>query len=503
MRLHLLLGAAVVATAATGASGCRSGRAPSPVGAEYLTPYGPPTRPFSPAVRVGNMLYLSGQIGTGADGAVVPGGIGAETRQTMENIKDVLEKTGSSLDRVVKCTVMLADMREWDAMNVVYAGYFPRDKPARSALGANGLALGARVEIECWALAGGAPATGAGAAPPAIGLGGAPRAAGGTIAGTVRADTFWSQALGVRKQYVVYLPASYAAERARRYPVVYYLHGMYGDEWNWVRFGKLDATMDSLAAACATRGQGAGARGAGAHCAGEMIVVMPDGDDGWYTTWNTLGNWADCRRKPMREDESADAYCVPWPHYDDYVAHDLVAHVDSSYRTLAGRAHRGIAGLSMGGYGAVTLALRYPDVFAAAASHSGVLSPLYAGPRPFAPPVRYARDMDSVRAEWGNLWPFMRMAFGADTAAWLARDPARMTRQLNHITGELMPALFFDTGRDDRLVVEGNRAFDAELTALGVPHRYAEWPGAHNWTYWTAHVGESLTWLAGEIGGRP
>ncbi|MBC7788634.1 MAG: RidA family protein [Anaerolineae bacterium] len=122
--------------------------------AEYLTPYGQPTRPFSPAVRVGNMLYLSGQIGTGADGKLVEGGIGPETRQTMENIRDVLNRTGSSMDRVVKCTVMLADMREWDAMNVVYAPYFPVHKPARSALGASGLALNARVEIECWAVVG-------------------------------------------------------------------------------------------------------------------------------------------------------------------------------------------------------------------------------------------------------------------------------------------------------------------------------------------------------------
>ena len=127
--------------------------AATPTGAQFLTPYGPPTRPFSPAVRVGNMLYLSGQIGTPTPtaSAVVPGGIEAETRQTLDNIKDVLVRTGSSMDRVVKCTVMMADMREWDRMNVVYATYFPTNKPARSALGANGLALGARVEIECWA----------------------------------------------------------------------------------------------------------------------------------------------------------------------------------------------------------------------------------------------------------------------------------------------------------------------------------------------------------------
>ncbi|HXE57944.1 MAG TPA: RidA family protein [Gemmatimonadales bacterium] len=123
---------------------------------EFLTPYGPPTRPFSPAVRVGHLLFLSGQIGTRADagGGLVPGGIEAETRQTLENIRDVLERSGSSLDRVVKCTVMLADMAEWERMNAVYATFFPRHKPARSALGASGLALGARVEIECIAVVG-------------------------------------------------------------------------------------------------------------------------------------------------------------------------------------------------------------------------------------------------------------------------------------------------------------------------------------------------------------
>lgn len=135
-----------------------AGGAPAPAdtrttenGITWHTPYGRPTRPFTPAVQVGNLLFLAGQIGTAANaqGAVVAGGIKAETRQTMENIKEVLQKSGSSLDRVVKCTVFMADMREWDAMNEVYATYFPRNKPARSALGANGLALSARVEIEC------------------------------------------------------------------------------------------------------------------------------------------------------------------------------------------------------------------------------------------------------------------------------------------------------------------------------------------------------------------
>jgi reactive intermediate/imine deaminase len=135
---------------------CASGGGGKRPDVEFLTPYGPPTRPFSPAVRVGNLLFLAGQIGTAANaqGGVVQGGIAAETKQTMENIKDVLVKSGSSMDRVVKCTVMMDDMREWDAMNVVYAQYFPNHKPARSAFGTSGLALGAKVEIECIATVG-------------------------------------------------------------------------------------------------------------------------------------------------------------------------------------------------------------------------------------------------------------------------------------------------------------------------------------------------------------
>lgn len=119
---------------------------------EYLTPFGVPSRPFSPAVRVGDLIYLSGQIGTDASatGELVPGGIQAETRQTLLNIRRVLENVGSGMDRVVKCTVFLADMREWDAMNEVYREMFPPGRlPARSAMGVNGLALDARVEIEC------------------------------------------------------------------------------------------------------------------------------------------------------------------------------------------------------------------------------------------------------------------------------------------------------------------------------------------------------------------
>ena len=113
-------------------------------------------RPFSDAVKVsGEVLCLAGRIGTRSDGKLAPGGIAAETEQMMENIAGVLKANGRSFDDVFKCTVMLADIREWAAFNAVYLRYFKPDcLPARSAFGVNGLAGGAAVEMECWAWAG-------------------------------------------------------------------------------------------------------------------------------------------------------------------------------------------------------------------------------------------------------------------------------------------------------------------------------------------------------------
>ncbi len=112
--------------------------------------------PFSQAVRVGDVLYLSGALGNvpGTMG-LAPGGMEAEARQMMENIGAVLKANGLSFGDVFKCTVMLADMKQWGDFNKVYVTYFDPDRmPTRSAFGTNGLALGAAVEMECWAYAG-------------------------------------------------------------------------------------------------------------------------------------------------------------------------------------------------------------------------------------------------------------------------------------------------------------------------------------------------------------
>ena len=107
--------------------------------------------PFSSAVRVGDLLILSGQLGNTPDGKL-PAGMEAQARQAMENIGAILKGQGLGFGDVVKCTVMLDDMKDWPAFNKVYVTYFPDGKfPARSAFGADGLALGALVEVECWA----------------------------------------------------------------------------------------------------------------------------------------------------------------------------------------------------------------------------------------------------------------------------------------------------------------------------------------------------------------
>jgi 2-iminobutanoate/2-iminopropanoate deaminase len=110
--------------------------------------------PFSDAVRVGDTLWLSGQLGIGADGKL-PDGIEAQTKQALENIGPILKRAGLGYTDVFHCTAMLKDMADWPAMNRVYVTYFPEGKrPARSAFGANGLALGALLELECQAYAG-------------------------------------------------------------------------------------------------------------------------------------------------------------------------------------------------------------------------------------------------------------------------------------------------------------------------------------------------------------
>lgn len=143
---------AQLATAQAHAGGSDGAPAPrSAAAVEHFQVLDPPpgmSLPFSAAVRVGDMIYLSGELGT-KDGKLVAGGIEAETRQLMANIGATLARTGSSFDHVVQCTVALADIKDWPAFNAVYRTWFGKQFPARMAYATGGLALGARVEVQC------------------------------------------------------------------------------------------------------------------------------------------------------------------------------------------------------------------------------------------------------------------------------------------------------------------------------------------------------------------
>ena len=149
MRIAILL-LAVLAAASNAAAATPQGKVEFMSSAKVL----PNKLPFSEAVRVGDLVFLSGQVGI-APGTmkVVEGGIKEETRQALENIRTTLSAHGYTMDDLVKCTVMLADMSEWSAMNDVYKTFFGAHFPARSAFGTSGLALNARVEVECIAAA--------------------------------------------------------------------------------------------------------------------------------------------------------------------------------------------------------------------------------------------------------------------------------------------------------------------------------------------------------------
>jgi len=152
MPLRLLLLATVVTTAAAAQQPTDTARAQKRV---IQLPGSLPGLPFSSAVQVGNVVYLSGQIGVfPGTRQLVDTGVVKQTQQTLENIKAVLVYAGSSMERVFKCTVFLANIRDFEQMNGVYATYFPKDPPARSTVAGSGLALGAKVEIECLATAG-------------------------------------------------------------------------------------------------------------------------------------------------------------------------------------------------------------------------------------------------------------------------------------------------------------------------------------------------------------
>jgi S-formylglutathione hydrolase FrmB len=290
--------------------------------------------------------------------------------------------------------------------------------------------------------------------------------------GAVVVDSFETQALGVSKHYLVYLPPSYSTSGTRRYPVAYFLHGTEATERSWVDDMHLDHVLDSLAKAKAP----------------EMIVVMADGDNSFYHSWVSTPDYATCLNQRNVND------CVRTAAYDTYIVHDLVQHIDSSYRTLAASSHRGIAGLSMGGMGAIALTLRYPSVFGAAASLSGaILSLLDWGDGP-------ATSVSQLQTHYGAVWTDYQFdkEFGTDLDTWRKYDPLSIASAMI-AAHKTFPPIWMIVGTDDGEALDGNRRLHQVLSNGGVSHKYTETSGEHNVAFWSAHAGEASAWLANQI----
>jgi diacylglycerol O-acyltransferase/trehalose O-mycolyltransferase len=242
----------------------------------------------------------------------------------------------------------------------------------------------------------------------------------------------------------VLLPAGYGSNVSRRYPVLYLLHGADSDYRSWTRYGDAQAIT--------------------AHA--PMIVVMPDGGtDGWYTDWYE-------GERPVQ------------PRWETYHVGELVPWIDATYRTVAARRGRAVAGLSMGGYGALSYAARHPATFAAAASFSGAL------------------EVGSADA-WGER--------SANEARWRAHLPISLAARLRSLalvelrTGDGRPGPLDRRGTKpgcaacalERFLHRSNVRLHARLRALGIRHMWDDYgPGTHDWPYWRRDLRETLRDLA-------
>ena len=270
-------------------------------------------------------------------------------------------------------------------------------------------------------------ALGAQTLPPAT-----PRAEIAAADARLREETVQSTSLGRSMRYRVLLPDDYG-QALRRYPVLYLLHGLEGDYRDWT-------TRANLAR----------------HAAGlPLVIVTPDAGNGWYT--NSAGE--------------------PAAKFEDYVLVDLIADVERKYDVIRSRYGRAIAGLSMGGFGAVKMALKRPNLFFFAASFSG------------AHPV--ARDPD-FGSRFGKEFERMQQIFGpADSETRRANDVYLLASKASHAA---VPYFYLDCGTGDFLL-HANRELAATFERAKIAYEYHEYPGGHSWNYWDARIQDVLPLL--------
>ena len=250
---------------------------------------------------------------------------------------------------------------------------------------------------------------------------------------------FESKLVGAPLPYNVLLPAGYKTEAAkrRRYPVLYLLHGLTGSANDWV----------SERARLADHA---------AHY--PFIVVVPEGRNAWYT----------------------DSATAPAEKFESYFVRELIPDVDTRFRTLASREGRAVAGLSMGGYGALKFGLKYPSLFAFAGSMSGAL-----GAASWLPDEKM---LEFVRPSLARVYG---PASEPDNETRKANDIFRLVRELTPEQIKSLPFLYLDCGTEDFLIGD-NRNFSALLVEKKVPHEFRQLPGGHTWPYWDRQVQEVL-----------
>ena len=248
----------------------------------------------------------------------------------------------------------------------------------------------------------------------------------------VKTFRFNSTLMAREMPYQVVLPSDYDnRNETLRYPVIYLLHGLYGHFDNW-------ATKTRLAEYAAQH---------------NYLIVTPEGNDGWYS----------------------DSVTVPSDKYESYIVKELIPLVDKKFRTVADRDHRVIAGLSMGGYGAVKFGLKYPEMFTLVGSFSGALG---------------ATSFDEKNA--GAIGKTVTTVFGPeDSPARKANDVFALAKALSPDQIKKVPFIYQSCGTEDFLF-SNNRDFDLLLIAEKVPHEYREHPGAHEWAFWDDQVREFL-----------
>lgn len=298
-------------------------------------------------------------------------------------------------------------------------------------------------------------------------------------AGTVETRSFSSESLGVDKQYLVYLPGGYEGSDAS-YPVLYLLHGLTGNERSWVDHIALQQTADDIGF--------------------EGLIVMPDGDDGFYINWASQPDYKKCLAgsRPFGRESDMATYCVKNARYEDYIAKDLVAHIDGSFRTKTSRDARAISGVSMGGYGALVVAMRNTGMFGAVGSHSGVDALLYKGPRPYA---RGKVELTSDPSEWidgaGVFGKYFEGMLGRDIEYWRQRDPATLAESLDKDA----LAIYLDAGSDDHLELDDGAQYLAEvLTRRGIDHEFVIEPGGHDVPFFKSRIDDGLRFFAAHFG---